>query len=122
MSRCSECGRFSWVMTQKEIKAMVQEFLDLREANPKTTIKQFSEDRGLNSSTVSYHLNKRGINNRTKYDYKDLVERYWVLQASGYHDQPMRVIAEKLGATERAVYRALKAVRYEFSEDEYDYA
>lgn len=97
MKRCSECEREGvWALTRGMCPACYQRL----------------RRRGLPDLPRSAN----GI------DYEALAERYWTLRASGYHELTMAQMAEKLGTYERAIYRALKMHRYDFVEDNYDYA
>lgn len=117
MNRCSECGAFRESRTRSEVDRLVAEFLALKGASPGITLKDAAIRLGVHNNTLSHHLRKRGISSRL--DYDAIAERYWMLRGSGYHELTMAQIAEKIGVTERAVYRALKQNNYE---DEYDYA
>lgn len=152
MKRCSECGREvenltrglcpsrcyrkamkaglsdappRLLRTTEECDRLTEEILRILSENPASTQKSVATELGLAQSTISKMLRKRGYRlypNRRKNNYDTLAERYWTLRASGYHELTMAQMAEKLGTYERAIYRALKMHRYDFVEDNYDYA
>jgi hypothetical protein len=51
---------------------------------------------------------------RPRADYGALVEDYLILRANGHSETTMPLMAEKLGVHEMTLYRALKAVSYEW--------
>lgn len=45
---------------------------------------------------------------------EEIAEKYWLLRGSGFHDLSMSEMAQKIGVSDRTLYRALKEKEYEW--------